>query len=413
MLSIYIKKPHVVKRMEESYFGDKFNSYVTHLHKYGYSQDTIKLYCQAIEHFGKWLQAKSISRKNIDKNLVKTFIKKHLPRCKCAMPKTKEVRTIRAAINQLFKIIYIKPTLNSNDRQFKILNSFEEYLHDVCGSAKNTCIYRRRYISYFLKQNRIHRLSDCKEISPKNIMKFIKTFSFRYKTGSMGVVSGSLRSFFRYLSFCGYNAKRLIAAVPTVPNYKLSNIPKFICDSDIRRLLLVFNRRDPSSKRDYAMMRCLIDLGLRCCEVSNLKIKDINWHTGNIKIMRVKSNQEKLLPLPRKLGKAIADYLKHGRPKSNSEFIFVYHRAPFGEGVQVGTVRNAVRRAFEKAGFNPIPSTHILRHSFATNLLISGTSLKGIADILGHKTIDTTMIYTKVDLPNLFSVAMPWFGRTS
>lgn len=154
-------------------------------------------------------------------------------------------------------------------------------------------------------------------------------------------------------------------------------------------------------------------IGIRCCEVANIKIKNINWHEGILKIVRGKSNQEDQLPLPKLVGEAIADYLVHGRPKSNSEFVFVFHRAPFGKAVRVGTVRNAIRRAFQKAGFEPIPSTHIFRHSFSTKLLLSGSSLKEIADMLGHRSIDTTMIYTKVDLPNLRYVAMPWFGRKS
>ncbi len=413
MLSIYIKRPYVLKRMQCSYFGDKFNMYITHLHKQGYKSETIRVYCQSVEHFGKWLKSKSVPRKNVNKNLIKTFIKKHLPKCKCLTPKTRDTKTIRASVAQLFKIIRTKPTENSNNKQLIILNSFDKYLSDICGLAENTRIHRRRYALHFLREIKIHRLSDLEKVFPQKIIQFVKKFSLRYKNGSIGVVSGSLRSFFRYASFQGYNVKRLTAATPNIPNYKLSNIPKFICTADIKKLLLAFDLKNPSGKRDYAMTRCLTDLGLRCCEVSKIKMKNIDWRIGNIKIMRGKSNQEDLLPLPKELGKAIADYLKYGRPKSNSEFVFVYHRAPFGKGVQISTVRGVVRRAFERIGFNPIPSTHVLRHSFATNLLKAGASLKEIADILGHKAIDTTMIYTKVDLPNLFSVAIPWFGRVS
>ena len=197
-------------------------------------------------------------------------------------------------------------------------------------------------------------MSEIEKVNPQQITRFIKNFSYRYKSGSVGVVSTSLRSFLRYSSFCGYDVNRLVVAVPSVPNYKLSSVPKFLSDAEIKKFLSVFNRKNLSDKRDYAMARCLTDLGLRCCEVANIKIKDINWHQGILKIARSKSNQEDQLPLLKSVGNAISDYLLHGRPKSNSEFIFVFHRAPFGKAVRTGTVRNAIRRAFKKAGFDPM-----------------------------------------------------------
>ena len=117
--------------------------------------------------------------------------------------------------------------------------------------------------------------------------------------------------------------------------------------------------------------------------------------------------------MPKAVGEAIAEYLIHCRPKSNSKFIFVFHSAPLGDAVTTGSVRAAVRRGFQRAGFNSGLGTHILRRSFATKLLTSGVSLKEIADILRHKSINTTMVYIKVDLPHLRCVTTPWLRRKS
>ena len=112
------------------------------------------------------------------------------------------------------------------------------------------------------------------------------------------------------------------------------------------------------------------------------------------------------------LATALIDYIKNGRPKTKERFIFVYHKAPVGKSVTTETIRNAIRRAYTRAGFNPeLTGTHILRKTFATQLLQSGSTLKDIADILGHRCIDTTMIYTKVDFPHLSKVALPWPRR--
>lgn len=415
MLQNYIKKPHVIKRMQNCYFSDLFDNYVSHLHKQGYKSETIKAYCLAIEHFGIWLKYNKINKNLIDKKIIINFIQ-HLQKCKCSYPKTKSVKTINAAINQLLKII---PTnsLPSIDKPSctadKIVSSYGEYLIEICGISENTKIYRIRYALAFLRKACITNLSQMSEVKPQQIIEFVKIFSSNYKTGSMAVVSNSLRSFLKYVIFCGYNVKNLIAAVPNVANWRLSSIPKHLNDSEIKKFISTFNRNNSSGKRDYAMARCLTDLGLRCFEVANIKIKDINWHECMLKISRGKIKQEDILPLPKIVAEAISDYLLHGRPKSNSEYVFLFHRAPFAENVKATTVRAAVRRTFQKAGFNPIPSTHILRHSFATKLLNAGSSIKEIADMLRHRNIDTAMIYTKVDLLHLRDVVMPWIGRIS
>ena len=160
------------------------------------------------------------------------------------------------------------------------------------------------------------------------------------------------------------------------------------------------------------MARCLFDLGLRCCEVAAMTLDAIDWHTGTLHLPRTKSNQEDVLPISQSLGQAIIDYLQKGRPETGSRAIFVYHRAPFGRTVQGTTVRGAIRRAFSRAGL-PWTGTHIFRRTLATRLLENGTSLKEIADVLRHHSLDTTQIYTKVGLGQLTRVAMPWPRRSS
>jgi site-specific recombinase XerD len=372
------------------------------------------MYCEAIEHAGTWLTNKKYFNITFDKKIINDFITKHLPKCYCKPPASKDIKTIRAAAYQLLKIIQQDndsfPVSTETNNICNILNAFDKYLKDICGFSENTRIYRKRYILSFLKKEHITDLSQIEFIKPQAIMRFIKGFS-SYSSGSLSVVSSSLRSFFKYGVFCGYNVKSLIAGVPSIANWRLAGIPKFINNTEIKKFINTFDKKTPSGKRDYAMARCFVDLGLRCNEVANLKIKDINWHEAIIKISRGKTKREDQLPLTNSVGEAIADYLTHGRPKSKSEFIFLFHRAPLGENIKTTTVRAVIRRAFQKAGFNPVPSPHILRHSFATQLLNTGSSLKDIADLLRHKNIDTTMIYTKVDLPHLRSVAMPWIGE--
>jgi len=185
-----------------------------------------------------------------------------------------------------------------------------------------------------------------------------------------------------------------------------------LSEDELDRFWNAFDCSTPIGKRDYAMARCLTDLALRCHEVSALRLDSIDWRTGAVRLERGKSRRIDMLPLPQIVGQTLVDYLQRGRPVSSSSAIFVYHRAPRGEEIRKTAVRGAIRRAFGRAGLN-YNGTHILRHTAATLMLQGGASIKAIADVLGHRSIDTTLIYTKVDLPHLSQVALPWPGRSS
>ena len=113
------------------------------------------------------------------------------------------------------------------------------------------------------------------------------------------------------------------------------------------------------------------------------------------------------LPLPIPVGRAIVAYLRRGRPETRQRLIFLRHSLPVGSPIDASVVRAAIRRGFERAGV-PVPSkgTHALRHTAATRMIRAGASIKEVADVLRHRCIDTTLIYTKVDLPRLAEVAL-------
>ena len=154
------------------------------------------------------------------------------------------------------------------------------------------------------------------------------------------------------------------------------------------------------------MVRCLTDLGLRCADTAGLHLEDIDWVAGTIRLAGTKTRRVDILPLPAMTGAAIAAYLQDERPPTLDRALFVRHVAPFD------TVRRAVLAAYRRCGWTRT-RVHILRHSVASRLLRAGTPMKEIADILRHRSLDTSAIYTKVDLTRLTSVALPWPGSVS
>jgi integrase len=160
------------------------------------------------------------------------------------------------------------------------------------------------------------------------------------------------------------------------------------------------------------MARCLVDLGLRSAEVAHLRLTDFDWREGTLQITASKSRRAQTLPLPVPTGRAIVQYLRKARPKCTSQFLFTRHLAPRDRPITPTIVRWAMRRAYARSAVaKPWSGSHILRHTIACRLINAGSSLKDIADVLRHRSLDATTIYTKVNLKNLTAVALPWLGR--
>ncbi len=157
------------------------------------------------------------------------------------------------------------------------------------------------------------------------------------------------------------------------------------------------------------MTLCLAQMGLRAGEVAALSLDDIDWRAGTLRLARAKERRASVLPLPAQVGRALVSYLRNGRPPTRGRQVFVRRRAPRGEPITSSSVSAVVRRAFTRARIDvPIRGAHVLRHTAATRMVRGGASLKEVADILRHRSLDTVMIYTKLDLPTLAEVAQPW-----
>jgi len=293
---------------------------------------------------------------------------------------------------------------------YEIMCDFEQFLLQVAGVKETTKHQYVRYVRTFLLErfNHVseHQLSKMK---PVDIIQFIMNQKRHYEVPYLKAMTTALRCFFRFLAMKGLCNKRLVDAVPAVANWKLSHIPKYITQEQLEILLSSFNRKSADGLRGYAIALCLSRLGLRRSEVANLSLDDIQWRSGIVRISEGKDRRANELPLPKDVGEAVVAYLRGGRPQTSERRIFVRHRRPLGAALNGSAVGAIIRRGFKRTGLKaPSYGPHILRHTVATHMIQQGVSIKEIADILRHKSIDTTVIYTKVDIPMLCEVALPW-----
>jgi integrase len=157
------------------------------------------------------------------------------------------------------------------------------------------------------------------------------------------------------------------------------------------------------------MLLCLASLGLRAKEVAELSLDAIDWRAGTLTIATSKARRAHRLPLPATVGRAIAKYLRSGRPVTAVRHVFVRHFPPIGAPLTSAVVTRAVQRAFRRSGLDVASrGAHTLRHTAATAMVRAGVSLKAVADVLRHRSLDTTALYTKVDLPRLREVSRSW-----
>jgi site-specific recombinase XerD len=244
-------------------------------------------------------------------------------------------------------------------------------------------------------------------ISPAALSSFILGESRRWSIGTAKLTVTALRSLLRYLLLRGEIAVDLASAVPAVAGYRLSGLPKALSGEEVEQLLQDCDRSTRIGRRDYAVLVLMSRLGLRACEVARLDLDDVHWARGEM-VVRRKGGREDTLPLPRDVGKALADYLRRARPSTSCRAFFVTAVAPI-RGLTSPGVQAIVQRAGRRIGLASLGS-HRLRHTAATRMLGRGASLPEIAQVLGHRSLGTTAIYAKVDRDALRPLCRPWPG---
>jgi site-specific recombinase XerD len=215
--------------------------------------------------------------------------------------------------------------------------------------------------------------------------------------------------FLRFLIANGHCAAGLEGAIPTLAHWRLGNLPRYLQPDEVERIIASCDRSSPVGRRDRAILLLVARLGLRAGEVVHLRLSDIDWKSGSIQVCG-KSRRQTQLPLTQEIGQAIVDYLQRGRPRSSADTVFVRCHAPFRSLHCHRAVSWIVAQALRRAGVvrPSLGAAHLLRHSVATSMLRQGASLKDIAGILRHSSIQTTQIYAKVDVLALRQIAQPW-----
>lgn len=290
--------------------------------------------------------------------------------------------------------------------QSKLLSEYLDFLCNHRGLTKDTIRLRRNDITSFLQSLRIQNdIEDIGKVTVKQVYDYIiKTVKLMPRPSRRHLVA-SIRSFLKFAHLKGYVQRDLTEAVPVIGTPKLGRVPRGIPWESVEKLLAVPDRETHGGRRTYAILQLLVTYGVRIGQVTKLRLQDINWREGSIYFQPSKWGNPLCLPLYPKVADALLAYIRETRGKVPyaEVFLAVDKHTPLRSG---GSLSSSLKMCFRNAGI--AASAHAIRHAFATRLMEHNTPIKTIADLLGHKSISTTFIYTKVDLKHLRLVAYEW-----
>ena len=380
-----------------------------------YASSTNRAYLCCVGHFANWIMAEKIQLEAINDSAGRRFIEEHLPRCQCPPPRIRSRKTNNAALSLLYRIIRPSGAHCTSDELTPVreeMINFDRYMDNVRGLALRTRHQRVLFLTRFLTARFGRGSIVASAITAADIRKFVLDLpsTGSQSTGLARVKGEALRCYLQFRALAGDPVELLEGMIPRPANRRLAKLPVTLSKSEITQLLASSDESLPSARRDYAILRCLADLGLRGCEVLKLTLSDIDWRDGTLRIAKGKSRRTDILPLLFDTGRAIAEYLSKERPATSSRALFVRCKAPFDKPLSTTVVHNIVKAAYRRCGWSHT-RPHILRHSVASQLLRDGAPLKEISDVLRHRSLNTSMVYLKVDADRLAAVALPWPGR--
>ncbi len=390
--------------LRDNQLGFHLRAFATSLVEDGYTDGIVQLKLGSLACLGRWLQSSKLSITDLNEQLLETFLeRKHRKR-------KGDQRTLQQFLDHLRKqnVVPARNLPCDNSRLAHILKGYETHLRTERGLVAHTIKEYQSFARKFLLERFRNRPLRLKAVKASDISDFILRHAPSMTAPRAQTMTSAFRSFFRFLFQKGELQANLAASVPTVANWRLSTVPKYLAPKEVKRVLKACDRRTAVGRRDYAILLLLARLGLRAGEVVALQLEDINWRAGEI-LVRGKGLLHDWMPLPPDVGQALVSYLRRDRPACRTRRVFVCTNAPHRGFAPAGTLSTIVRQALARADLNPpLKGAHLLRHSLATSMLHSGAMMGEIGEVLRHRDPKTTEIYAKVDFQSLRSLAQPW-----
>ena len=406
--------PRTLGKLRSGPLGKLLDGYCDWLLECGFSRSTIRNHLSNVSRFNGYLNAQKVAgRQTLSAEDVNGFLRKYPLRVQSREPSDNHLRRVQWPINRFVQYLRQLRLFDSSVESAifqPLLDSYLEWMRDYQHAAPGTLDIRAHSLSQFLQWLGPQATAEgMSELTPETVERFFLSYAQKMGRSARRSMQSALRTFFRFCLYRGLVQRPLDCAVPTLRTYKLATLPSGLTNEQARKVLNGINRGNNAGRRDYAICQMLYTYGVRGGQVRVLRLQDIDWATDRISFKALKHGKDSLLPLASKVGQSLLDYLQNARPPSIYQEVFLTTRAPYHPLPNSSTLSSIVSRHIHAAGINcHSKGAHVFRHSFATRMLQKGHSLKEIADVLGHRHLGTTFIYTKVDFNALKQVGLAW-----
>ena len=410
MLERYFTAQMTLRRLRFGPSGPYIDGFAEALERDGYAEAIARRYLRAAVHLGYFVQQQGKSIADIDLTTPEIF-SRHLPTCCCPLSTGEGGNHhpyfgARRYCDYLVQIGVCHSKVISDIRapEPPAVTSFRRWLKRHRGAAEPTIKQYCRAAADVMTS-----LGDDPGCwNAQGVRGYILERASKCGPGTAEKLITNLRTFLRYLGVQGQCQVGLDKAVPAFASWRLAKLPRYLAPEQVDRLIAACDDSSPRRRRDRAILLLLARLGLRAGDVAQLRLADIEWRTGTLRVSG-KGRYQVRLPLSQEVGDAIISYLECRPASSRSDHVFVGNVAPFRPFVRGDGISSVVRCAMKRAGVvSPARGAHVLRHTAATEMLRHGVPLDRIALVLRHRGIDTTAYYAKADVSSLKRIAQPW-----
>ena len=390
------------------------NGYGGWLLKCGFSHWTIRRHLSNVSHLNDYLDAQKVAdQQTLSAEDVNGFLRKYSLKVRSRELSDTHFRHVQQSINRFIQYLRQLQLFDSSTESAifqPLLDSYLEWMRDYQHAAPGTLALRAHSLNQFFQWLGPQATAEgILELTSETVENFFLSYARKMGRSARRSMQSALRTFLRFCLHQGFVQHPLDYAVPTLRTYKLATVPCGLTDEQANKVLNAINRDSNAGRRDYAICRMLYAYGVRGGQVRALCLQDIDWVADRIYFKALKHGKDSLLPLTAEVGQSLLDYLQHARPPCAYQEVFLTARAPYHPIPNSGTLSSIVSRHIHTAGINcRSKGAHIFRHGLATRMLKKGHSLKEIADVLGHRHLGTTFIYTKVDFNALKQVGLAW-----
>ncbi len=377
--------------------------FVAELGQRGYARVSLVAQMQLLAHVSRWMAAEGLAPDDLTAAQIERFVEarraagyRHFLTPRSLVSLIEHLRALGVMPAAMARSVGVADELVACYREYLLV--------ERALAAATVRLYEavaRRFVAEVPERD---GAPDLAGLTAGDVGRFVLAECGRVSAGSAGNTVVALRSLLRFLHVEGLTRGGLAAAVPGVAP-RPRGLPGAIPARSASRLLASCDRRTAKGRRDFAVLMVLWRLGLRAGEVSAIELGDIDWRAGEL-LVRGKAGRRALMPLPVDVGEALVGYLQRGRPRVESERLFMRVVAPIAP-LTSDAVSEIVRHACRRCGL-PVVGAHALRHTAATETLRAGGSLAEIGQLLRQQTAFTTAIYARVDRAALVELARPW-----